>query len=75
MNPETNRLEALRFIDDIRGSQLVRPNGEPVPPHWPVFAEGELVELKGYTFKVAHIGESYLVLEPTGPLVVGEKQL
>jgi hypothetical protein len=52
--------------------RLLRPNGEPVPEHWPVFSVGEKVVVKNYTFKVAHIGESHLLLEPTGPLLVGE---
>ena len=73
MNPETNKFEQLvsEALSTIRKNQgLVRPNGEPVPPHWPVFTEGELVTIKDYTFKVAHCGESYMVLEPTGPLEV-----
>jgi len=50
---------------------LFRPNGKPVPGHWPIFKEGELIEIKNYTFKVAHIGESHMLLEPVGPIIIG----
>lgn len=70
MNPETNSFEQLnRDFDQLKRlgeSRLVRPNGEPVPAHWPVFEQGELVVLKDYTFKVGYIGEKCLVLEPAG---------
>jgi len=69
MNPETNRFETLdmtwRAMQER--SQLVRPNGQPVPPHWPVFSVGELVTLKDYTFRVAYINEGTLLLEPVRP--------
>ena len=83
MNPETNKFEAL-FVEALfatkqkseqedSGTVLLRPNGEPVPKHWTVLTEGEHVVVKDYTFKVAHIGESYLVLEPVGIVAIGEK--
>lgn len=70
---ELNR-ESVRVRDLVRdsGTVLLRPNGEPVPEHWSVFIEGELVTIKNYTFKVAHIGESHMLLEPAGPLLIGE---
>ena len=83
MNPETNRFEMLHESSDetpehrrnrealermLKGhSTLVRPDGSPVPAHWPVFTVGELVVLKDYTFKVAHISESTILLEPVKP--------
>ena len=79
MNPDTNRFETLRGQDEssaeqlraqlegvaaqVRG-QLLRPDGTPVPQHWTVLTVGELVDVKGYTFRVAHINESTLLLEP-----------
>jgi hypothetical protein len=51
---------------------LVRPNGQPVPKHWSVFRVGEEVVIKDYTFKVAYIGESNILFEPVGPVVIGE---
>lgn len=48
---------------------LARPNGEPVPPHWLVYTVGENVVVRGskeYAFKVAHIGEKHMLLEPVG---------
>ena len=72
MNPETNKLETLidPFDDPTR---LVRPNGEPVPKHWSVFKEGEELVVKNYTFRVAHIGEKHLLLEPVGIPAIGQK--
>jgi len=67
-----NRHERRKLAALERRSKLVRPNGEPVPDHWPIFTVGELVTVKNYTFKVAYIGESTLLLEPTGPLLVGD---
>jgi hypothetical protein len=87
MNPDTNKLEALttttpemaKQLEALEEqakafqSELVRPNGEPVPKHWAVFKQGEDVVVKDYTFKVAHMNESCIVLEPVGPYVVGGK--
>jgi hypothetical protein len=81
MNPETNRFESLTMkpeefgtfkkkLGDIE-SRLLRPNGEPVPAHWTQFHLDELVVIKGYTFKVKYIGESVILFEPVGPVIVG----
>jgi len=77
MNPDTNRFETLiKGINDAleinAENRLLRPNGKPVPKHWSIFTTGENVIVKDYTFKVAHIGETYLVLEPVGPIIIGE---
>lgn len=87
MNPETNRFEPLLTGEEIRKelnelaaaklddgpfeTRLVRPDGSPVPKHWTVFALGELVAIKGYTFEVKYIGETSILFEPVGPVVVG----
>jgi hypothetical protein len=52
--------------------QLLRPDGTPVPKHWSVFKVGEQVVIKNYTFKVAYIGESNILFEPVGLVVVGK---
>lgn len=82
MNPETGRFEPLKLLAEQQGkqvadlerrskeaheSQLVRPDGSVVPPHWAVYTAGELVVLKEHTFKVAYINECTLVLEPVRP--------
>lgn len=85
MNPDSNKFEELTvsketeksFVDMVREAQsaptkLLRPNGQPVPEHWSVFTDGENVMVKNYTFKVAHVGEGYIVLEPVGPVLIGE---
>jgi hypothetical protein len=51
---------------------LLRPDGSPVPAYWSTFRNGEEVVIKDYTFKIAHIGESYMILEPVGPALVGK---
>lgn len=48
-------------------SKLVRTDGSPVPDHWAIFTAGELVVVKGHTFRVAHMNECTLVLEPVKP--------
>ena len=66
-----------KFVKEVRRQeavQLLRPNGEPVPKHWSIFKENEYVIVKDYTFKVAHIGESYLILEPVGPIEIGKNK-
>lgn len=63
------KLEAL-----VEKSALVRPDGSPVPKHWSVFAVGEHVVVKNYTFKVAYFNETSILLEPVGPVVVGEQK-
>jgi hypothetical protein len=54
--------------------QLVRADGSPIPDHWPIFKVDEKLVIKNYTFRVAYINETTLVLEPTGPLLVGAKE-
>lgn len=87
MNPETNKFEMLKQIDEEKfkdkfakriteefdPTAFVRPNGEPVPKHWSVFKEGEELVVKNYTFRVAHIGEKHLLLEPVGIPAIGQK--
>lgn len=83
MNPETNELEKLAIqlkdaytgkatdlINDAIGEVLIRPNGEPIPKHWSIFKVNEEVVIKNYTFKVAYINESTLVLEPVRPVLL-----
>ncbi len=70
-NPETNRLEALH-PDPTDATKLVRPDGTPIPKNAIVFHEGEEVVLKGYTYRVAHINEASIVLEPVGVPKIGE---
>jgi len=79
MNPDTNRFERLSPAEVVAKATmktienyacLLRPNGEPVPSHWTQFCLDELVEIKGYTFRVKYIGETSILFEPVGPIVV-----
>lgn len=87
MNPETNKFEqlidqfqepenttTLELLNHIEQQQLslLRPNGEPVPQHWTQFKIGEIVTIKNYSFRVAYIGETAILFEPVGPIVVGK---
>lgn len=88
MNPNTNRFEELtpgaqKKNDELlshiekrtqppNAFELFRPNGEPVPKHWVTFKIGEEVMIKEYTFKVAYIGETAILFEPVGPIIIGD---
>lgn len=88
MNPKTNRFEPLKFTDPEHerqqsalqrkllehASALVRPDGSPVPGHWAVFAMGENVVIKGYTFKVAYVGETSILFEPVAPEILPDDE-
>lgn len=79
MNPDTNKFEPLGNLikpedtEKLNWPGLIRPNGKPVPKHWTILKVDQKVIVENYTFKVAHIGESYLILEPVGPIIIGEK--
>lgn len=80
MNSETNRFEPLldaKHADRLRKqfeekTALLRPDGSDVPKHWPVFRVGEEISLKGYSFKVAYIGETSILFEPVGIPLIGK---
>lgn len=71
-------IEQMERIRDMRASLfsevekggLVRADGSAVPAHWSTFKVDEHVVVKDYTFKVAYLNETTLVLEPVGPLLV-----
>jgi hypothetical protein len=78
--PEQNKM-AQQLVDTIAAARaagaatgLLRPDGSPVPAHWSTFQLGEHVVIKDYTFKVAYVGESSILFEPVGPVVVGERE-
>ncbi len=54
--------------------QFFQPNGKPLNALWSVFREGEIVVLKNRSFKVGHIGESHLLLEPQGVVEIGAER-
>jgi len=62
-----------KYLTEPDTCKLVRSDGSPVPKHWTVFSTGEEVVIKGYTFKVAYIGETAILFEPVGPVIVGEE--
>jgi len=90
VNPGTNTIEQLESIEQasqffkkaekasgnkfVSKPMLLRPDGSPVPEHWPVFREGEEVVLKNYTFKVGYMGEKCLLLEPLGIVEIGSEK-
>jgi len=87
MNPDTNRFEQLTeqkvaepsgadtlgvFHKMVQQTQLIRPNGEPVPQHWTQFHLNEVVTIKNYSFRVAYVGETSILFEPVGIPVIGK---
>jgi len=87
MNPETNKFEVLssdtkKIADKINEynpdtfvkNVLLRPDGSPVPKHWSIFTVGEKYVINDYTFKCAYIGETSILFEPVGPVVIGENK-
>jgi ribonuclease BN (tRNA processing enzyme) len=89
MNPDTNKFEQLHTALQTEvealtlkakagiekaSATLVRPNGQPVPETWTQFQTGETVVIKNYTFKVAYIGETAILFEPVGPVLVGQEE-
>lgn len=64
--------KGLPFIEDP--NQLYRADGTRVPKTWSIFTVGEEIVVKNYRFTVAYIGESALLLEPAGPILIGEKK-
>ena len=69
---DTGTLGLLRKLAQQQ-SMLLRPNGEPVPQHWTQFQVNEVVEIKGYSFRVAYIGETAILFEPVGIPDLGAK--
>jgi hypothetical protein len=65
--------EKIAFDAGLDRNKLVRADGSPVPKHWSIFKVGELVEIKNYTFKVVYIGESNILFEPAGPVIIGNE--
>jgi hypothetical protein len=90
MNPDTNKFEPLILKEKSAAAfevelhkhlectapetLLVRPNGSPVPDHWSIFEVGKNYEINGYTFKCAYIGETSILFEPVGPILIGEEK-
>lgn len=71
---ELTLIRAMGQAEEIlaRPGQLLRPNGEPVPEHWSTYKVDEEVVVKGYRWRVAHIGERHLLLEPVGPVLINK---
>lgn len=78
MNPETNKFEKLHINESLENeferqvNALLRPNGEPVPKHWSLFQVGEKYVINEYTFECKYVGETSILFEPVGPIVIGE---
>ena len=66
----SNFRKASSSIADEFYPNLLRPNGKLVPKTWTIFSMGEEVVIKDYTFKVAYIGETSILFEPVGPIVI-----
>lgn len=70
MNPDKNMFEQLMTALDK--DKLVRPDGSDVPKHWSIFSVGENYVINNYTFRCAYIGETSILFEPVGPLLINK---
>lgn len=74
----TEAIESQRRVQNLRDSILekeiaglpiiVKPDGSPFPHHMSILKIGDMVPIRGQTFKVAYVGETSVLLEPMGPL-------
>lgn len=70
------QVELLKRLTNASGMtthSLYRADGSAVPASWSIFTVGEHVVIKNYTFKVAYVGETSILFEPVGPVVVGDR--
>lgn len=67
--PKVDFSDLKRILDKLEKQQ--QADQDNTVPHWSIFRVGEIVVVKGYCFRVAYINETTLVLEPTGPTLVG----
>ena len=86
MNPDTNKFEEILEATDeqkqllkkmtsaVENFQFVRQDGSPVPVTWSTFQIGEEVAIKGYMFRVGYVGETSILFEPVGPVIIGDKK-
>lgn len=77
LNQEQNSLRKKafeQFAELVEEKRILRPDGTPVPKHWATFCVGEQIVIKNYTFKVGYIGESTLLLEPVGPVMLEREE-
>lgn len=56
--------EEERKANPLLATQLVQADGSPVPDHWTLFATGEVVEVKGCSFRIAYMNTETVILEP-----------
>jgi len=55
----------------LHNKELLRPDGTPVPKHWSIFKVDENYIINNYTFKCKYIGETSILFEPVGPIIIG----
>lgn len=73
MNSNTNSFEpvktdandAKKQLEELR-SEMEKKSGEPKSDWNVVYSVGELIQVKGYWFKVHHIQDGQLILRPHG---------
>jgi len=60
----------MRRALGVASGKLFRPDGSEVPKHWSIFKVGERYVIEGYTFECKYVGETSVLFEPVGPVVV-----
>lgn len=61
-------------ILEVHPNHLIKPNGTPISHHLTNFRVDEQVVIKDYTYRVACVGDGYLVVEPVGPVILGQNK-
>ena len=46
---------------------FVKPDGSPIPKEAIIFKVGELIDIKGYTYRLVYLNEKTLIFEPVKP--------
>lgn len=57
----------------VQPPNLLRPDGTSMPKHWSIFEIGKNYEINNYTFKCAYIGETSILFEPVGPIIMEKR--
>ena len=75
MDPKTGKFYPVHVEEGglpqiMQGGQLVD-----MPPDWPTFTEGEVVEVKGWTFRIQRINVSSIVLRPCAGDLSARRQM
>lgn len=70
LNPDTNMFERVRNVQHLKELQerwQKRKGGTNKFVEAPTFSEGERIEIRGYIFRISHIGRKKMIIRPVRP--------